>query len=301
MRDGATLQRIRALVLPPAWTHVWINPDPRGHLQATGHDARGRRQYRYHPLWRQTRDRVKYSRLVSFAMVLPRIRRRVRADLALPGLQAKKVMATIVRLLEETRIRIGNEVYAAHNQSYGLTTLRNTQVQLRGEQLRFRFRGKSGKTHDILLCDKKLAPIVRACRSVPVPGLFCYRDAQGRIRDVRAQEVNAYLRTVAGEAFTAKDFRTWAGTVHTALALDGFPPAPSAAEKKRNAARAVADTARTLGNTPAVCRTSYVHPFVLDCYADQSLSRRLRRVPARQMTGLTRGEAAVLQLLRTYA
>ncbi len=264
--DAAQLARIKALVIPPAWTHVWICADPNGHLQATGRDARGRKQYRYHPRWRRVRDEVKYGRLLAFAAALPRIRRRTAADLRRPGLPREKVLAAVVQLLEKTLIRIGNDEYAKENGSFGLTTMRDRHARINGATLRFEFRGKSGIQHAVDLQDSRLARIVKACRDLPGYELFQYVDRHGRRQVIDSADVNAYLREISGEDFTAKDFRTWAGTVLAAGALAAAGRCTSAAQVKRNIVKAVDAVARRLGNTKAVCRKSYIHPAILDAY-----------------------------------
>jgi DNA topoisomerase-1 len=297
IRDEATLARIRALVVPPAWREVWICARADGHIQATGRDARGRKQYRYHPRWRATRDETKYGRMLAFAAALPRIRARVEADLSRPGLPREKVLATVVRLLETTFLRVGNEEYARRNHSHGLTTLHDRHVAVNGSSVAFRFRGKAGKMQVAEVNDRRLARIVRRCRDLPGWELFQYLDESGATQAIDAADVNAYLREIAGDEFTAKDFRTWAGTVLAALALAGCEAAGSARETKRNVARAVEATAQLLGNTPAVCRKCYVHPAVIDAYADGVTLRQLRdRV--RAVDGLHADEAQVLALLR---
>lgn len=272
VRDRATLARIRSLAIPPAWREVWICPRADGHVQATGRDARGRKQYRYHARWRDVRDESKYDRVGPFARALPRLRRRVRADLARPGLPREKVLATVVRLLETTFMRVGNEAYARENDSYGLTTLRGKQVRVRGSRLRFEFRGKSGVQHRIEVSDARLAAIVRRMQDLPGEELFCYLDEAGETRVVESADVNAYLREAAGESFTSKDFRTWAGTLLAARALRALGPPASAAEAKRNVVQAVEAVARQLGNTKAVCRKCYIHPAVLAGYEDGTLT-----------------------------
>jgi DNA topoisomerase-1 len=267
LRDPAALARIRALAIPPAWEKVWICTREDGHLQATGRDARGRKQYRYHQRWREVRDETKYGRMLAFSRSLPRIRRRVRQDLALPGLPRDKVLATVVRLLETTRIRVGNEEYARENASFGLTTLRARQVQVTGSKLFFRFRGKSGVQHRVALSDPKVARIVRRMRDLPGYELFQYVDEAGETRAVDAADVNEYLKTVAGEDFTSKDFRTWAGTVLAAEALCNLG--------KNQLTQAIRHVARELGNTPAVCRKCYIHPAVLDAYMEGHLAQAM--------------------------
>jgi DNA topoisomerase-1 len=269
VRDQAVVARIKALAIPPAWENVWICPRDDGHLQATGRDARGRKQYRYHARWREVRDETKYGRLRAFAKALPRIRRRVRQNLALPGLPRDKVLATIVRLLETTRMRVGNEEYARENDSFGLTTLRVRQVRVRGSTMQFRFRGKSGVWHRFALNDRKLAAIVRRMRDLPGYELFQYVDGEGETRAVDSADVNAYLKDIAGEEFTSKDFRTWAGTVLAAQALHEFG--------EDGLSRAIEHVARQLGNTKAVCRKCYIHPAVIDAYVDGSLTQAMSR------------------------
>jgi DNA topoisomerase I len=285
------LARIKALVIPPAWEDVWICSDARGHLQATGRDARGRKQYRYHPKWRAVRDETKYYRMIGFAQALPKIRRRTKADLRRPGLPREKVLALIVQLLEKTLIRVGNDEYAKQNRSFGLTTLRDGHVNVRRGGVTFTFRGKSGVEHEIQLDDPRLAGIVKACRDIPGYDLFQYYDDQGVRRVVGSGDVNAYLKEITGQDYTSKDFRTWAGTVLAAQLLRGFEPCRSQTEAKRNIVRAVEDVSKRLGNTKAVCRKSYIHPDVLDAYFDGSLVKVTEKDP----------EAAALALLRRRA
>ena len=248
---------------------MWICADPNGHLQAVGRDARGRKQYRYHPAWRALRDRTKYGRMRTFAQALPRIRRRVERDLARAGLTREKVLATVVRLLELTRIRVGNSEYTRENGSYGLTTLRNRHVEVSGAKLRFHFRGKSGRIRDVAIESPKLARVVRRCLEIRGQELFQYVDSDGSTRSVSSGDVNDYLREISGEDFTAKDFRTWSGTVLAREALEKCCPARTAAEAKGNVVRAIAAAAAELGNTPAVCRKSYVHPGIVDSYLER--------------------------------
>ena len=285
------LARIKSLVIPPAWEDVWICTDARGHLQATGRDARGRKQYRYHPKWRQARDETKYYRMIGFAQALPKIRRRTRADLRRQGLCREKVLALIVQLLEKTLIRVGNDEYAKQNRSFGLTTLRDGHVNVQRGRVKFTFRGKSGVEHDIELDDPRLARIVKACRDIPGYELFQYYDEKNARQAVGSGDVNAYLKEITGEDYTSKDFRTWAGTVLAAQLLRGFEPCRSETEAKRNIVRAIDDVSKRLGNTKAVCRKSYVHPDVLDAYFDGSLLKVTEKEP----------EAAVLALLRRRA
>jgi DNA topoisomerase-1 len=269
--DRRTLSRVEALAIPPAWRDVWICPLDDGHLQATGRDARGRKQYRYHPRWREQRDETKFGRMAAFGQALARIRRRAGRDLALPGLPREKVLAAVVRLLERTLIRVGNHEYARDNDSFGLTTLRERQVRVRGSELRFSFRGKSGVRHDIQLADPRLARVVRHMQELPGEELFQYLDEAGEMRRLDSADVNAYLKEITGQAFTSKDFRTWAGTIMAARALRGLGPCASQARARRNIALAVETVARQLGNTKAVCRKCYIHPAVLDGYLDGRL------------------------------
>jgi DNA topoisomerase-1 len=266
VNDDQVLARIRSLVIPPAWTSVWICAQPHGHLQATGRDARGRKQYRYHPRWRNVRDEAKYGRMASFGAALPAIRRAVDEALRLPGLPREKALATVVYLLEATLMRIGNEEYARENKSFGLTTLRNRHVRIAGSAVEFRFRGKSGVNHAVRISDRRLARIIQRMRDLPGQDLFQYVDEEGNNHAVGSADVNEYLRDISDEEYTAKDFRTWAGTVLAALALREVAEFASEAEAKRNIVRAIESVAERLGNTPAVCRKCYVHPGVLDAY-----------------------------------
>ncbi len=302
VRDAESLVRIRSLAIPPAWTDVWICTNPNGHLQAVGRDARGRKQYRYHPRWRAIRDETKYARMLAFARVLPKIRARVTEDLARPGLPREKVLATVVRLLETTLIRIGNEEYARENGSFGLTTMRNRHVAVSGSRLRFHFRGKSGKEHAVDIRDPRLARIVRRCQELPGQELFQFVDDDGGRQSIDSADVNEYLRDIAGEEFTAKDFRTWAGTVLAALALAEVAVFSSKRQARRNIVRAVESVARRLGNTPAICRKGYVHPAIIDAYLDgvtlDAFRRRTERAITEDVDGLTTDEAVVLGMLQ---
>lgn len=302
IRDQATLNRLRSLAIPPAWTEVWISPDAQGHIQATGRDARGRKQYRYHPDWRQYRDENKFEHMVAFARVLPRIRRRVQRDLKQRGMPRPKVLAAVLRLLETTLIRVGNDEYARANRSYGLTTIRNKHVQVRGTSVMFQFRGKSGKDHAVQLKDRKLARIVKRCQDMPGQELLAYEDETGQIRDVRSEDVNDYLREISGGDFSAKDYRTWAGTVLAAIALREFEEVTSQVQARKNIVQAVEAVARMLGNTPAVCRKCYVHPAILDSYFEGQTIATLRRNVAgkidRRLSRLKPEEASVLVLLQ---
>ncbi len=303
-RIGAAkrLAWFRQLAIPPAWTDVWISPVERGHLQATGRDARGRKQYRYHPRWREVRDEAKYGRLIDFARALPRIRRRTDADLRRRGLPREKVLALVVRLLEATLIRVGNEEYARDNSSFGLSTLRQRHVK--GERLddmRFTFKGKSGKPHEVRLRDRRLARVVRQLQELPGQELFQYLDADGRRESIDSADVNDYLRAVSGDDFTAKDFRTWAGTVAASMALSDFERIDDEAGRRKAIVDAIEEVAGQLGNTPAVCRACYVHPDVLESYLDgtliDALSERARGA-GRGAHALRPEEAAVLGLLQ---
>jgi DNA topoisomerase-1 len=302
IRDREELARIRSLAVPPAWTDVWICASPRGHLQATGRDARGRKQYRYHPRWRTQRDEMKYSRMIAFGRALPAIRRRVERDLRRHGLPRERVLAAVVRLLEETRIRVGNEEYARDNRSFGLTTLRDRHATVGSTRIRFRFRGKGGKTSDIEVSDARLARLVARCQDLPGQELFQYLDVDGEPRTIGSDDVNDYLRDISGQDFTAKDFRTWAGTVLAAWALKEFEEVGSEAQARHNVVRAVEAVASELGNTPAVSRRSYVHPSVINAYLDGNVVRDVRRSADRtlreSLDALTPQEAAVLALLR---
>jgi DNA topoisomerase-1 len=300
VRDTATLARIKSLVIPPAWTDVWICPQSNGHLQATGRDARGRKQYRYHPRWRQARDETKFHHILAFARALPKIRRRVKRDLKARGMERNKVLATIVRLLEATLIRIGNDEYARKNGSFGLTTIRNHHAKVNGSAIQFTFRGKSGKKHNIDVKDPALARIVRRCQDLPGQELFAYETECG-VHDVGSSEVNAYIREISGSDFTAKDFRTWAGTVLAAIALREFESFTSVTQAKKNIVTAIEAVASMLGNTPAVCRKCYVHPSILDCYLEgttiETIKQKLDPAVDSGLKNLKAEEAAVVVLL----
>jgi DNA topoisomerase I len=296
VRDKATLERIRRLAIPPAWTDVWICPVPNGHLQATGRDARGRKQYRYHALWRARRDDDKFGRLIDFARVLPRIRTQVEKDLARPGLAREKVLAAVVRLLETTLIRVGNEEYARLNRSFGLTTLRSRHARVTGTAIRFRFRGKSGRQAEVGLRDRRLAALVRRCQDLPGQELFQYIGPDGEQHDIRSDDVNEYLREISGAEISAKDFRTWAGTVLAYRALRGAEPATEEPAARRRVVEAVRLTADRLGNTPAVARRSYVHPAILEAYVEGEIPRRRADMPGELADPAE--EAEVVALLR---
>jgi DNA topoisomerase-1 len=303
VRDEATLARIRRLAVPPAWTDVWIAADDRAHLQATGRDARGRKQYRYHPDFRRAREAEKFEELIEFGRALPTIRQRVAADLGRSGLPREKVLAACVRVLELTLMRVGNDEYAAHNRSFGLTTLRDRHANASRERVRFRFRGKSGKVQEVGFRDRRLASIVRRCQDLPGQELFQYLDDEGEVRDVKSDDVNAYLREIAGADVSAKMFRTWAATVLAGRALTAYEETESAAAVKRNVSSAMKEVADALGNTPTVARNSYVHPAVLDAYLEGSLGEALvtaaedeKPEPAPQPSRAE--EEAVIELLR---
>jgi DNA topoisomerase-1 len=301
--DPDEIKRIHALAIPPAYTDVWICPSKNGHLQATGRDAKGRKQYRYHPRWRETADANKYSRVLAFAAALPGLRQRVDADLARPGLPREKVLAAVVKLLETTLIRVGNEEYARTNKHYGLTTLRNRHVKVKGSIIEFSFQGKSGVDHSIELQNPRLARIVARCQELPGHELFQYLDEEGARQSIDSADVNAYLQEISGQPFTAKDFRTWAGTVLAAMALREFETFDSEATAKKNIVSAVERVAERLGNTPSVCRKCYVHPAIVEAYIDGSMLKSLRLRAEEELSGgklshLKPEEAAVLGLLR---
>ncbi len=300
--DPRTLARIRSLAIPPAWTDVWICPSPNGHLQATGRDARGRKQHRYHPRFREAREESKFERMLAFADALPRIREATERDLARSGLPREKVLAAVVRLLELTLIRVGNEEYARLNRSFGLTTLRDRHARIEGTRIRFRFRGKSGQTHEVGLRDRRLASVVRRCQELPGQELFQYVDDDGEVRDVSSDDVNEYIRAASGGDFTAKDFRTWAGTVLAYRALRALEPGASTRAARRNVVAAMRQTAERLGNTPAVARKSYVHPAVVDAYLDGRIGGALVEAAEDEVEpppGSTPDEeSAVVELLR---
>ncbi|MBZ6077627.1 DNA topoisomerase IB [Microvirga puerhi] len=301
--DKATLERIRSLVIPPAYTDVWICPKANGHIQATGRDARGRKQYRYHPAFREVRESTKYEHMIDFAKALPEIRKTIDAHMALRGLPREKVLATVVHLLEDTLIRVGNSDYAKQNKSYGLTTLRDPHVKVEGSELRFQFKGKSGKTWNLKVKDRRIAKIVKACQDLPGQHLFQYLDEEGNRQSVTSADVNTYLREITGRDVTAKDFRTWAGTVLAALALSEFEEFDSEAAAKKNIRSAIEKVSALLGNTPAICRKCYVHPEVFSCYLEGSLLLEIKGEVEAELRGklasLKPEEAAVLSLLKS--
>lgn len=300
--DETRLLRIRRLAVPPAWTDVWICPSPNGHIQATGRDQRRRKQYRYHERWRAVRDENKYDRMLIFSDALPKIRRRVRADLELPGLPRNKVLATVVQLLERTFIRIGNEEYARENKSFGLTTMRNRHVEVKGSQLRFRFRGKSGVNHEVDVEDRRIAKIVRKLQDLSGQELFQYLDDDGKVHEISSQDVNDYLREITGQDFTAKDFRTWAGTVLAAMALNAQEAFTTKKQAKANVKDAITAVSKILGNTPAICRKCYVHPAVLETYLDgnliEGLKSKVDETFAEKLDDLRSDEITVMSFLR---
>jgi DNA topoisomerase-1 len=302
IKDPKTLARIRSLAIPPAYTDVWICPDPRGHIQATGRDAKGRKQYRYHPRWREVRDSTKFEHMLDFAKALPAIRERIDADMAKRGLPREKVLATVVHLLENTLIRVGNMDYVKQNKSYGLTTLRDRHVDVDGAKLRFQFKGKSGKTWALQVQDRRIARIVKACQDVPGQHLFQYIDETGTRVPVTSTDVNAYLREISGRDITAKDFRTWAGTVLAAIALQEFEEFDNAAKAKKNVRAAIEKVSARLGNTPTICRKCYIHPEIVNGYLEGSLLEGLKQeVEAElreELASLKPEEAAVLTLLK---
>lgn len=302
IHERALIRRFQLLVIPPAWSNVWICPMPEGHLQVTARDARGRKQYRYHPGFRAHRDRTKFERMVELSDVLSKIRERVERDITLPGLSRKKVMATIVWLLERTLIRVGSHELAKANNSFGLTTLRRRHVSIEGTTLRFEFRGKSGVSHAIAVTDRRVTRIVQQCRELPGRELFQYVDGHGSRQTVYAEDVNQYLREITGRGVTAKDFRTWAGTMLTAEALRAMGPTGSKRDAQRNVLRAIDATAERLGNTRAVCRKYYIHPVLIDAYLEGSVlpppPARAWRARQPHKPTLRRHEAEVLEFLK---
>ena len=300
VRDAATLARIRSLAIPPAYTDVWICPTPNGHIQATGRDARGRKQYRYHPRWRAVRDETKFGRMLAFSEVLPRVRRHVEQDLRRSGLPREKVLATVVRLLECTGIRVGNDEYARTNDSFGLTTLRDGHVEINGSTLEFEFRGKSGKAHKVQLSDRRLARIVARCQALPGEVLFQYIDAEGEQQTIDSGDVNEYLKAITGQEFTAKDFRTWNGTILAVAALRDLGPAATQKAAKAAIINAVDKVAEQLNNTRAVCRKYYIHPTVFETYAAGTMLEALANgeVSSASEHALSAEEEAIVRLLK---
>lgn len=302
IRDEPRLLRLRRLAIPPAYKDVWICPAANGHIQATSRDARGRKQYRYHERWREARDANKYDRMLVFGQALPKIRRQVGKDISLRDLPRNKVLATVVQLLGRTFIRIGNEEYARENKSFGLTTMRNRHVDVKGAKLRFNFRGKSGVRHEIDFNDRRLANIIRKLQDLPGQDVFQYEDEAGEVRSVTSEDVNDYLHEISGEEFTAKDFRTWAGTVLTAMALSAQGPVENETQAKKNIKDAIAAVAKILGNTPTVCRKCYVHPVVLESYLDgdmiEGLKQKTEEALAEKLEDMRAEEAAVMAFLQ---
>jgi DNA topoisomerase-1 len=302
IRDETRLLRIRRLAIPPAYTDVWICPMPNGHIQATGRDARRRKQYRYHERWREARDENKYDRMVVFGKALPKIRRRVNRDLKQRGLPRSKVLATVVQLLERTFIRVGNDEYAKENESFGLTTMRNHHVDVKGETLKFRFKGKSGVSHEVDMSDRRLAKIIRQLQDLPGQEVFQYVNGDGKVRDVTSQDVNDYMREITGEEFTAKDFRTWAGTVLAAMALNAQEKFENKTQAKKNVKDAISAVSKILGNTPTVCRKCYVHPDVLETYLDgdmiEGLQQKTEETLSKKLRNMRAEEAAVMSFLQ---
>jgi len=299
IRDERRLLRIKHLAIPPAWTDVWICPSPTGHIQATGRDARRRKQYRYHERWRGIRDENKFGRLAAFAQALPKIRRRITRDMKLPGMPRHKVLATVVQLLERTFMRIGNEAYARENKSFGLTTIRNRHVKVKGANLRFRFRGKSGRQHDVNVTDRRVARTVSRCQDLPGQDLFQYVADNGDVQNITSQDVNDYLREISGDNFTAKDFRTWAGTVLAAIALSMLGTSHTKKKAMTKVKAAICAVAQLLGNTPAICRKCYVHPAIVEAYlGGTQITGSNGAAKQRGRVNLRAAERAVIRLLR---
>lgn len=301
IRNEAELKRICSLGIPPAWTNVWICPNPRGHIQATGRDARKRKQYRYHPKWREIRDETKFDRMIAFGKALPVVRDRVQHDLKHTGLPREKALATVVRLLDTTSIRIGNEEYARENNSFGLTTMRDDHVEVEGTKVEFHFRGKSGKEHTIDVKDRQLARIIKKLQDLPGHELFQYYDEHGKLHVIESDDVNAYLQQITEQEFTAKDFRTWAGTVTATCALEDIGLSETQTQAKKNVVRAIEAASQHLGNTPAICRKSYIHPEIIDAYLNGSLLDALKhddeQAVVEALHGLHPEEIAVLAFL----
>lgn len=302
IRDEQHLLRIKRLAIPPAWSDVWICPSANGHVQATGRDARKRKQYLYHERWREMRDENKYERILSFAEALPKIRRRVSKDLSLPGLPRNKVVATIVQLLEGSFIRVGNEEYARENKSFGLTTMQDRHVDVKGSKMRFRFRGKSGIKHDVDVTDRRIARIILKLQDLPGQELFQCVDENDEVRNITSQDVNDYLREITGEDFTAKDFRTWAGTVLAAIALTAAGEFATKKQARANIKNAIGAVSKILGNTPAICRKCYVHPAVLETYLDgnsiEGLRQKTKETLENESVDLRAGQKAILKFLQ---
>jgi DNA topoisomerase-1 len=300
IRSPGEIKRIKKIAIPPAWKNVWICENPNGHLQATGRDSKGRKQYKYHTLWREVRDSTKFHRMIAFGEAIPHIRNQVDQDLARRGLPKEKILATIVRLLETTLIRVGNEEYARNNNSYGLTTLRNHHVNLNGNKIRFRFKGKSGKVHEIGIKNRRLARILKKCQEIPGQELFQYVDENGEPVSIDSADVNDYLEKITGQDFTAKDFRTWAGTILAFIAFRNLPPGQSQSEIKTQVKATIDAVAKLLGNTPAICKKSYIHPELVDSFCNGSLAR-LDEKSAEKISGLAMEESLILCYLRNLS
>ncbi|MEP6603682.1 MAG: DNA topoisomerase IB [Spartobacteria bacterium] len=302
IRDEQRLLRIKRIAVPPAYTDVWICPSANGHIQATGCDARRRKQYRYHERWREARDENKYEKMALFGEALPKIRKRVDQDLKLSGLQRNKVLATIVQLLERTFIRVGNEEYARENKSFGLTTMQDRHVDVKGSKMKFRFRGKSGIDHEVDVTDRRIAKTISKLQDLPGQELFQYVDDDGEIRNIKSQDVNAYLKEITGEDFTAKDFRTWAGTVLAAIALHAVGGFENKTQAKANVKDAVSAVSKILGNTPAICRKCYVHPAVFETYLSgnviEGLKQKTKEALENEDVDLRSTEGAILKFLQ---
>ena len=299
IRDEQRLLRIKRLAIPPAWNDVWICPSANGHIQATGRDARGRKQYLYHGRWRELRDENKFERLADFAKALPKVRRRVAKDMKLPGMPREKVLATIVRLLERTFIRIGNEEYARENKSFGLTTIKDRHARVKGAQVRFRFRGKSGRQREVDVTDRRIAKIVSTCQELPGQDLFQYVNDNGDVQGIASQDVNDYLHEISGESFTAKDFRTWGGTVLAAITLSAQGKFENEKQAKANVKTAICAVAEVLGNTPAICRKCYIHPAVIEDYLARGSIAQIGRIHKKAKgVHFRSAEVAVLKFLR---
>jgi DNA topoisomerase I len=302
IEDEQRLLRIKRLAIPPAYTDVWICPTPNGHIQATGRDARGRKQYRYHERWREVRDENKYEKMALFGEALPKIRKRVEEDLSLPGLPRNKILATVVQLLERTFIRVGNEEYARDNKSFGLTTMQDRHVEVKGSKLSFQFRGKSGIKHEVDVKDRRIAKIISKLQDLPGQDLFQYVDENGQPCDITSQDVNDYLREISGQEFSAKDFRTWAGTVLAAIALNHVGAFETKKQAKANIKTAITAVSKLLGNTPAICRKCYVHPAVFETYlsgaAIEGLKQKTEEALESDKIDLRSGEAAILKFLQ---
>jgi len=299
--DEGTLERIKRLAIPPAWNDVWISPTEAGHIQATGRDGMGRKQYRYHPRYRAVRDETKFHRMLLFSRLLPKLRISIEKDLSLPGLPREKVLATVVRLLEKTLIRVGNAVYARKHHTYGLTTMRDKHVEVAGQEIRFRFKGKSGIEHNVAITDARLAKIVQQCQSLPGQELFQFIDDEGNRHDITSGDVNEYLKEKAGESVTAKDFRTWAGTMRAAMAFRRLGPAENDKVARKNIALVVDEVAQNLGNTRDVCRKYYIHPQIIDRYLSGRVipdtKKPVEKKRRRKSATLRQAEEAVLRFL----